>query len=211
MALFQKKPHVSSNQPLYTLGLHKTILIAGLGNPGKEYELTRHNAGYICVDTLVDTEDELSDWINKKDLGCLVSSGMMGEAKVLVIKPTTFMNLSGKAVAAVTNFYKIPSSQILVIHDDIDVPFGKIRTRQGGGSGGHKGVKSIIRHCGEDFSRIRIGIQSDTPMETSDYVLAKFSAEEQKLLPNLKKESLSIITEYVYGNELPHDTRSFLV
>src|SRR3989344_602311 len=160
MALFQKKPDVSNSAPLYTIGLNKSLLIVGLGNPGKDYVDTRHNIGFASVDNFV-KQHELSDWVEKRDLKCLHSSGMVGDKRVIVIKPTTFMNLSGAAVGAVAHFYKINPADIVVIHDELDVPFGQIRSRQGGGPAGHNGIKSIIERVGEDFGRIRIGIAND--------------------------------------------------
>ncbi len=214
MAWLQQRPQVSDPTNFYTVGLNKTTLLVGLGNPGKEYDLTRHNAGFLCVDEFVSKADEMEDWINKKALKCLVSTGRVGDTRVIAIKPTTFMNLSGEAVQAVTNFYKINSESIAVLHDELDIDFGQIRLRAGGSSAGHNGIKSISQHLGnEDYGRIRIGIGPKKPMKikSEDFVLQKFSAEQQIQLPNLKREVNSILSEYLYGTELPHDTRNFLV
>lgn len=211
MALFQKNPHNNTEkQSLYTLGLTKNILIVGLGNKGKDYTGTRHNIGFECLDAFV-RATELPDFIDKKDLSCLHTSGTIGDSRVIAIKPTTFMNLSGKAVQAAANFYKIPLDQIVVVHDELDIPFGQIRTRVGGADAGNNGIKSIIQHMGPDFGRVRIGIKAETPMESSDFVLAKFSPGEQKQLPNLIKETTAILTEYVYSGQLAHETRKFIV
>ena len=107
MALFLKKPQFDDKKPYYTLSMNKTVLIVGLGNIGKEYDNTRHNIGFDCVDTLVKQNDALVDWQNKKDLKCHFSMGQFGETRVIVIKPTTLMNLSGEAVRLVSDFYKI--------------------------------------------------------------------------------------------------------
>src|SRR5467141_3273634 len=115
MSWLQKRPHVSDPTMFYTVGLNKTILLVGLGNPGKEYELTRHNVGFLCLDEFVDKTDEMEGWIEKKSLKCLLSSGRIGDTRVIAIKPTTFMNLSGEAVQAVINFYKISPEHIAVI------------------------------------------------------------------------------------------------
>jgi PTH1 family peptidyl-tRNA hydrolase len=213
MALFQRKPQISDPKSFYTVGLNKTILLVGLGNPGKEYTHTRHNVGFICLDSFVDKTDEMEDWMVKKDLKCQLSSGRIGDARVLAIKPTTFMNLSGEAVQAVVNFYKVPQDQILVLHDELDVDFGQIRLRQGGSSAGHNGIKSVSQHLGEDYGRVRIGIGPKRPAKISseDFVLQKFSEEEQGQLANLTQEVNAILSEYVYGGQLPHETRNFLV
>jgi PTH1 family peptidyl-tRNA hydrolase len=212
MALFQKNPYSDKEiKPLYTLGLNKTILIVGLGNPGKEYDGTRHNIGFACLDEFVNKND-FPNWINKKDLKCQLAGNTLGGTHVIAIKPATFMNLSGEAVQAVVSFYKIPDNQVVVVHDDLDVPFGQIRMRTGGGDAGHNGVKSIIRQIGENFGRIRVGVGPKTPeqIDSADFVLAKFSQEQAEHLPLLVREVNSILNEYVFSGELPHDTRSFI-
>lgn len=211
MALFQKNPYNSTEkQSLYTLGLNKSVLIVGLGNKGKEYSGTRHNIGFEAVDAFAKASD-LPDWVDKKDLKCIHTSGTIGNTRVIVIKPTTFMNLSGEAVQATASFYKISNDSIVVVHDELDIPFGQIRTRIGGADAGNNGIKSTIQHIGEDFGRVRIGIKAVTPMESKDFVLAKFENKEEKQLPNLIKEVTAILSEYVYSNQLPHETRKFIV
>lgn len=197
----------------YTVGLNKTVLLVGLGNPGKEYDLTRHNVGFLALDEFVAKSDEMEPWILKKDLKCELSQGRVGETRVLAIKPTTFMNLSGEAVQAVMHFYKIHPDQIAVLHDELDIDFGQIRLRVGGSSAGHNGIKSVTQHIGEQYGRIRIGVGPKKPakIKSEDFVLQKFSAEEQEQLPNLTREVSAILSEYLYGTELPHDTRNFLV
>ncbi|HET9098145.1 MAG TPA: aminoacyl-tRNA hydrolase [Candidatus Saccharimonadales bacterium] len=213
MAWLQKRPQVSDPQMFYTLGLNKTILLVGLGNPGNEYQNTRHNIGFMCLDDFVSKNDQMSDWINKKDLKCTLSSGTVGDARVIAIKPTTFMNLSGEAVQSASNFYKIHPDNLLVIQDELDVDFGHIRIRNGGGSAGHNGIKSIVNVIGEDFTRIRIGIGPKHPpqIKSEDFVLQKFTGAEMDQLPNLLRESGAIISEYVYGSRLDNETRSFIV
>ncbi len=213
MAWLQQRPQVSDPTNFYTVGLNKTTLLVGLGNPGKEYDLTRHNVGFLCIDEFVSKTDEMENWIDKKALKCLVSTGRVGDTRVIAIKPTTFMNLSGEAVQAVTNFYKINPESITVIHDELDIDFGQIRLRSSGSSAGHNGIKSITQYIGDDFGRIRIGIGPKKPvkMKSEDFVLQKFSAKQQAQLPNLTREVNAILSEYLYGNELPHDTRNFLV
>jgi peptidyl-tRNA hydrolase, PTH1 family len=211
MALFQKKPQVSSSAPLYTLGLNKTILIVGLGNPGKDYQNSRHNIGFACVESFVELQ-ELGNWIEKRDLKCLYTLGTVSDKRVIVIKPTTFMNLSGAAVQAVAHFYKVKPVDIVVVHDELDIEFGQIRTRLGGSDAGHNGIKSIIERIGDDFGRIRIGIansQSKT-VDSADFVLNKFTEQEQSQLKLLNREVTAILTEYLFGGSLPQETRSFI-
>jgi peptidyl-tRNA hydrolase, PTH1 family len=213
MALFQNKPQTSDPTNYYTFGQNKTILLVGLGNPGKEYGLTRHNAGYIALDSFVDKSDGMVEWMAKKDLKCLLSSGQLGDSRVIAIKPTTFMNLSGEAVQAVVNFYKINPNYIVAVHDELDIDFGQIRLRQGGASAGHNGIKSLIQNLGEDFGRVRIGVGPKKParIASEDFVLQNFPEEEQAQLPNMCQEVNAILTEYIYGGQLPVETRSFLV
>jgi PTH1 family peptidyl-tRNA hydrolase len=213
MAWLQKRPQVSDPTMFYTVGLNKTILLVGLGNPGPEYDNTRHNVGFACIDEFVHTTDGMEDWLQKKNLKCLLSSGQISDSRVIAMKPTTFMNLSGEAVQAVANFYKLNPEHIVVIHDELDIDFGQIRLRVGGSSAGHNGIKSVTEHISENYGRIRIGVGPKKParVKSEDFVLQKFSKEEQAQLPNLTREVNAILSEYLYGAELPHDTRSFLV
>ncbi len=213
MSLFQRRPQVSDPINYVTVGLNKTVLVVGLGNPGAEYDGTRHNIGYLCVDEFVDKNSDMGGWVAKKDLKCHMSTGRMGETRVIAIKPTTFMNLSGEAVQAVSDFYKIHPNQTIVVYDELDINFGQIRTRMGGASAGHNGIKSIIQHIGEDFGRIRIGVGPKTPeqIDSADFVLAKFSKDQQAELPALRREANAILTEYVFAGTLNAETRSFLL
>ncbi len=213
MAWLQKRPQVSNPTMFYTVGLNKTILLVGLGNPGKEYDLTRHNVGYLCIDDFVAKTSEMADWMVKKDLKCLLSTGQIGDSRVIAIKPTTFMNLSGEAVQATAHFYKVHPEHIAVIHDELDVNFGQIRLRVGGSSAGHNGIKSVTQQIGEGYGRVRVGVGPKKPakIDSTDFVLQKFSVSEHKQLPNLAKEVSAVLSEYIYGTELPHDTRSFII
>jgi PTH1 family peptidyl-tRNA hydrolase len=214
MSLFQRMPDTSDPiRMMYTVGLNKTVLIVGLGNIGKEYDGTRHNIGFEAVEAFVSANPELGQWSEKKSQKCLMASGQLGQTRVIVIKPTTFMNLSGEAVQAVTAFYKIPAAQVIIVHDELDVNFGNIRTRTGGSSAGHNGIKSITELVGEDTGRVRIGIGPKKPaqIDSADFVLGKFSATEVKQLPNLIRETNAILSEYAYGTQLPTETRSFIV
>jgi peptidyl-tRNA hydrolase, PTH1 family len=213
MALFQNKPQAGEAVNFYRVGLNKSVLLVGLGNPGKEYDGTRHNIGFDCLDEFVAKTDEMADWVAKKDLKCLLSTGQVGDTRVLAIKPTTFMNLSGEAVQATAHFYKIHPDHIVALHDELDIDFGQIRVRMGGSSAGHNGIKSVTQHIGENYGRVRIGIGPKKParIKSEDFVLQSFSSEEQEQLPNLSREVLALLSEYIYGGQLPHETRNFLV
>ncbi len=211
MSLFQKKTVEHSLN--FSMGASDTLVIVGLGNIGKEYENTRHNIGFACVDALHDTQSEFEPWQDKKNLFCQLSAGNFSNTKVILVKPTTFMNESGKAVRAVLDFYKIPAAKVVVVHDELDIPFGQIRTRIGGSSAGHNGIKSVTSHNSDAYGRVRVGVMGDKPeqMDTADYVLAHFSANEKKDLSLLKREVQSILIEFIYRGEVFADTRSFIV
>jgi PTH1 family peptidyl-tRNA hydrolase len=213
MALFQRNPSNNEKAAYFSIGLNKTALIVGLGNIGREYNQTRHNVGFEAVDALLDTRDELSDWQDKKNFKVHFSMGQFADTRIIVIKPTTLMNLSGEAVLAVANFYKITPSNILVVHDEIDVNFGQIRTRVGGSSAGHNGVNSIINLLGENFNRLRIGIGPKTPakIDSADFVLGKFKKAELDKTDDLRRESVAIMIEYIFNGQINHETRSFLI
>jgi PTH1 family peptidyl-tRNA hydrolase len=212
MAWLQRRPQVADPVNYFSTGLNKTLLLVGLGNIGAEYDGTRHNIGFDCVEAFVKAND-LSGWIEKKDLKCQISDGRINETKVIVMKPTTFMNLSGEAVQAVTHFYKIPPQHILVVHDELDIDFGQIRTRVGGASAGHNGIKSVTQSLSdENYGRVRIGIGPKKPakIDSADFVLQKFSAKEQEHLSALIKETTAILSEFAYGGQLTAETRSFI-
>lgn len=213
MGLFQKKPQNSSSAPLYTLGLNKTLLIVGLGNPAQEYYGTRHNIGFEVLDAFA-AANEFPSWILKKDMRCALTHTTLGENRVILVKPTTFMNLSGEAVSAVTNFYKISAGQMLVVHDELDILFGQIRTRVGGSSAGHNGVQSVIDHIGDNFGRLRIGIGPKTPeqIDSTNFVLQQFSKEQISEIPALIRETSAVLSEFVFGGgSIIAETRSFIV
>jgi len=153
-------------------------LIVGLGNPGSKYEFTRHNIGFLTLDHLVETTGAHT----------LSSSSFHGElyksSHILFLKPTTYMNRSGVSVQAVSQFYKIEPERIVVIHDDLDLPFGAVRFKQGGGHGGHNGLKSIDALVGNDYIRVRMGIGKPVyKSQVVDYVLSRFTPEEMRVLP----------------------------
>lgn len=153
-------------------------LIVGLGNPGKKYEKTRHNVGFMFVDKLA--KELKVDFTLNKQLKSLIANSNLGGEKVVLIKPQTFMNLSGEAVLAVANYYKVDVDDILVIYDDLDLPTGKIRIRKIGSSGGHKGMKNIIELIKtQEIKRVRIGIMNNSQIDTIDFVLGKFTTNEE--------------------------------
>lgn len=211
MALFQKRPQIGSSINFTTYGMNKTLLIVGLGNVGAEYDGTRHNIGFACVDEFA-RKNEFPAWVNKTDLKCMTTSAMIGDTKVYLCKPTTFMNLSGEAVQALAHFYKIELAHIIVVHDEIDIDFGQVRLRMGGSSAGHNGIKSITKHMTENYGRVRIGIGPKKPeqIDSADFVLAKFSAAETEHIGELKREVNAVLSELAYGSPLTPETRTFL-
>lgn len=155
-------------------------LIVGLGNPDEKYKNTRHNTGFMFLDFLA---QKLNIELNKNKFKSLVASGVINDKKVLLIKPQTYMNLSGEAVKLASDFYKIKPENIIVIFDDISLEIGKLRIRQKGSAGGHNGIKNIIEQLGIDkFPRIKIGIgdRNNKEMDLKDYVLSNFSDEEMQ-------------------------------
>lgn len=155
-------------------------IFVGLGNPGGEYAQTKHNVGFMLADKIA-REIDAGDW--RSNFDALVAEGFVDGEKILLVKPQTFMNLSGVAVGAVVNFYKIELSDLIVAHDDMDLPVGMIRLRAKGSSGGHRGVESIIEHLGgrQDFSRVRIGIgRPPENWSVNPHVLSPFFEEDAK-------------------------------
>jgi PTH1 family peptidyl-tRNA hydrolase len=213
MSWLQKRPQASMPITYFTSGQNNTLILVGLGNPGKKYEGTRHNIGFECLDYFVEKFTEMSNWVGKTDLKCLFSSGRIGESQVIAIKPNTYMNLSGESVASVVGFYKAAFEHLVVVHDELDINFGQIRTRIGGQDAGHNGIKSISEHIGESYGRIRIGIGPKKPPEidSADFVLQKFQDDEVKQLTNLKMECTAILSEFIYNKSLMTETRSFIV
>lgn len=162
---------------------NKPFLVVGLGNPGAQYVNTRHNVGFMAVDVLA---GENASWKSEKN--ALTARVDINGNRVIFVKPQTFMNNSGVAVAALMTFYKIPLENIVVVHDDMDIPVGDCREKIGGGSAGHNGIRSIDAHIGREYRRIRIGIghprDFDLPMDPADWVLGKFGAVQMDLIKN---------------------------
>jgi len=151
-------------------------LIVGLGNPGKQYEKTRHNAGFMVMDKLA---DKLGVKIDQNKFKGLYTQTFIKGTKILLLKPQTFMNNSGASVQAIVDYFDIDIEDIIIIYDDLDLPVGKLRLREKGSAGGQNGVKSILRYMGtQELRRIRVGIGKDTHIPTVDYVLGKVNKED---------------------------------
>ena len=189
--IFSKKKDFPSNYD---------YLIVGLGNPGKQYETTRHNAGFICIDFLADKYDIK---INKLKFRSLIGEGRIGGKRCLLVKPQTFMNLSGEAVRDTAEFYKIPVENVIVICDDISLEPGKMRIRRKGSHGGQNGMRNIIYHLkSDDFPRIKIGIgaKPNPEYDLADWVLSRFTQSEAKLIRDIAENTASAIEYMVKGD-----------
>lgn len=207
MGLFdRKRTDYHDSMPFYTIGDSKTVLFVGLGNPGKEYTANRHNIGFMTLDKYQTTHD-FSSWTIKKDLQAMISIGQVGSTKVILVKPTTFMNSSGEAVQKIQKYYRLYNQATVIVYDDIDVAFGTIRTRIGGGSAGHNGIKSLSAQLGEDYGRVRVGIGPKKPIQidSADFVLQDFSKKEQESIAKIINEACSLLDEATVG-ELPEHT-----
>lgn len=201
MALFQRFQRndqlvkIVKDEPVATNNEGGLVrLIVGLGNVGKKYEKTRHNAGFMAIDAYRE-ENGFPDWQEKPKFKAHISEDFIAGQKVVLVKPTTLMNLSGESVRALKDFFKVTNEDITVIHDELDLPFGTVKTKKGGGSAGHNGLKSLIKHIGEDFNRIRIGVKNDQldRIDSADFVLANFSKEEQKQLGEILQAAIKNI------------------
>ena len=172
-------------------------LIAGLGNPGPQYEHTRHNVGFWWLDQLAHDLGATFK-VENKFHGQLAQTQLAGH-KLFLLKPLKFMNRSGQSVAALANFYKIPPSNILVIHDELDLPVGTARLKRGGGHGGHNGLRDIIAQTGgKDFLRCRLGIaHPGAARQVSDYVLSKPSQADRQLILSAMDDSIRVLSDLV--------------
>lgn len=176
------------------------FVIVGLGNPGKKYENTRHNAGFIAIDALA---EKYGISISEKKHKALCGSGVIEGNKVILVKPETYMNLSGESVRSVMDFYKIdPEEDMLVIYDDISLAPGNIRIRKKGSAGGHNGIKSIIAHAGtQNFMRIKVGVgEKPSGWDLADYVLGHFSDEDNVKLKETMPDIIQAATLMVQGD-----------
>ena len=167
-------------------------LIAGLGNPGSQYEGNRHNCGFMVADLLA---GRIGVRFKRDRSRARVADGQLAGFPVTLAKPQTFMNVSGGPVAALRSFYKIPADRIVVIHDELDIPFGAIRLKQGGGDNGHNGLRSVTAALGtRDYLRVRVGIgRPPGRMDPADFVLHDFSGAERKVLPDILERSADAV------------------
>ncbi len=174
-------------------------IVVGLGNPDRKYENTRHNAGFITVDTLADKMDIRLDRIKYKSL---CNTCTIADKKVLLMKPSTYMNNSGQAVVEAMNFFKVPSENVIVIFDDISLDVGKMRIRRKGSDGGHNGIKNIIYLSGSDqFPRIKMGVgNKPEKWDLADWVLSNFTESEKKLLDETAQKACDAVEKIISGN-----------
>lgn len=160
------------------------MLIVGLGNPGAEYQETRHNVGFMAVELLAHRLN--FSWKPTSKFKADIAIGTFQDKKIILVKPQTYMNLSGIAVGLVKSFYNIPIEDILVIHDELDVKLGAMKYKQGGGAAGHNGIKSLDQNIGNNFHRLRVGIgRPEFEGQVSSYVLSKFEKNEQPIIENV--------------------------
>lgn len=169
-------------------------VIVGLGNPGKKYENTRHNIGFITLDYLAEQHDIK---VNKIKHKALVGEGRISGQKVLLVKPQTYMNLSGDSVREVMDYYKVDIEDLIVIYDDIDLPAGTVRIRKKGSAGTHNGMRNIVQHLGQDFPRIRMGIGNERKGDLVDFVLGGFSKEDKEILEPAVERAARAVECYV--------------
>ena len=177
-----------------------SFIIAGLGNIGKQYEKTRHNAGFLAIDHIA---DRLGVRIDRVKFHSTVAEASLGGARILLMKPTTLMNNSGVAVGEAASFYKIPAERVLILHDEISFDPGVIRIRRKGSAGGHNGLKSIIAHLSsEDFPRVKIGVDKKPSPEYDlvDFVLGKFPEADLKAIADRFPDILSAAEDIIRGN-----------
>lgn len=167
-------------------------MIVGLGNPGKDYQNTRHNVGFLVLDNYLNT----SDW--KEKFNALYHEERINGEKVIFVKPLTFMNLSGDAVVKYVNYFDVNIDDILVIHDDLDLPFSTYKLKKNSSAGGHNGIKSIINRIGsQEFARLKVGVSHDRSIDTKDYVLGNFSKKEKEQIEVMQKDFNKIIESFV--------------
>lgn len=179
------------------------FIIAGLGNPGRAYSGTRHNIGFDIADLIAEKHGIR---FNKTKFNAFLGEGTIGGEKVILAKPQTFMNLSGESIRPIRDWYKIPNENIIIIHDDISLPLGKLRLRAKGSAGGHNGMKNIIYQLGtEVFPRLKIGVgvPPDTDYDLADFVLGKFSKEEIKILSQTAEKASDAVESIIcFGTDL---------
>lgn len=189
--------HRKTDQSTSTTAVEKaTYLVVGLGNPGREYRETRHNIGFMVIDRFGEiTEIKLTKVQGKAIIGV----GRYKENKIILAKPQTYMNLSGQAVTTLMHFYKVDQDHLIVAHDDVDLPFGQIRMRPGGGSAGQKGVGSIIERLGtQDFARLRMGVgRPPGQMDAASFVLQRFGSADIEFLPEFINRGAEAVQSFI--------------
>ena len=175
-----------------------SYLLIGLGNPGREYRDSRHNVGFMLIDRVAVRLNARGMKVQSK---AIVMTAMYEDRKLILAKPQTYMNLSGQSVQGLIHFYKLPLTNVLIAHDDLDIPFGTIRIRPGGGPGGQRGMASTIEQLGtQDFPRLRIGIgRPPGRMDSAAYVLQNFSRDEMKILSDILDRAADAALEFVVG------------
>lgn len=170
-------------------------LVVALGNPGKEYDMTRHNMGFMFVDYYFDKKNINVNWSNK--FNGLYCDLVINSEKIIFVKPQSYMNLSGGVVRKFVDFYKIKTEDILVISDDLDLSLGNFKLKMNGSSGGHNGLKDIEKKLGtQEYKRLKIGISKNNNYDTKDYVLSKFSSEEKKVIDTCFDELINVFDDY---------------
>ena len=170
-------------------------LIVGLGNPGLEYENTRHNTGFMILDSYASINNVL---FNKKKFNGIYGEMFKGEDKVILLKPLSYMNLSGEVISSFVNYFNISIDDVLIICDDLDLPFLKYRLRNKGSSGGHNGLKNIELHLGtNNYKRLKVGIANDKNIDTKDYVLSHFTKEDLRMFNDVYKITNDILDDFI--------------
>ncbi len=183
-------------------------LIFAQGNPGKQYEKTRHNIGFLLLDRYAAAHS--LDFQSKTKFNAAIAEHSHDGEKILLVKPMTFYNDTGVSARAIVDFYKIETADILVLHDELMLPFGKIRVRHAGRDAGNNGIKSLNAHIGDSFARIRIGVQNElrSRMQDTDFVLGSFSGDEQKLIKDSLYEEVAVLIEKFTSNTLVDESIS---
>ncbi|MCB0349734.1 MAG: aminoacyl-tRNA hydrolase [Bdellovibrionales bacterium] len=171
-------------------------LIVGLGNPGIKYKLTRHNIGFLVIDALA---DHFNVRVDTEDFNSVYAKFKIGNEEVLLVKPLTFMNLSGEAVQPIMAYYKIPVENVLVIHDEVDLPFKTIKFQKSRGHGGHNGIRNIHEKIGQDYARLRLGVGRPTipQMSVADFVLQNFGKEQEAELADFIGQACDATLDFI--------------
>ena len=182
-------------------------MIVGLGNIGKKYDETRHNVGFMIVDRFAKQQGIKFD---KQKFDALIATTFINNEKILLVKPLTYMNESGRAVRPLMDYFEIPVDNIIVVHDDMDLEVGKLRLRQKGSAGGHNGIKSIIAHLGtQQFKRLKIGIDHPRKMSVVDWVLSKFNNEQKVAFDSVDEQALDALEYWIKNDDFMQTMNNF--